>query len=858
MSGDYSADEPLVLCRGNRLARTLRASAARQQWQAGRAAWTTPAIFAFDTYLRRAWSRFGAFASGRRLLSDAEARYLFQRVVADTAPPELAATARQTADALLDTFRLATNWCLESTELRRTAFTADERLLARAASEYRQLLDANAWYDPAMLLTALLEHGWPDSELPACGVELAGFLTLTPAQERLFAYWRERGCDVCERVVPPPAADVTLLRPDDDAAELLAAGDWARTQLEQRPDAAIGIVVPGLARDSEFATAMIGDGLEPAWQLKPDTVDWHVSFGRALTDYPLLAAWLRPLESRGEPMQFADLSALLRDAQLLPDTALAELAVVERRLRDWPERHWRIADVLAFWEAGSAGRAALDVLAAVEAALTEAPPSASPRSWATRFADQIAAIQGLHPGAETSARYQLTNAFRDSLNALASLDGVETRMSLAAALAAWRRVLSATVFQLEDTGARVNILGPLEAVGHRYDALWVARLDDERWPPSVRANPYINRRLQADRAMPGADRERDQAFVDALLEHLVGCADRVVLSAPTRLDDVAVQPAPTLRRHWPDLVAAAAHSPPRFAASGDGTSVIARDQAVPMTPDDRASGGASLLTAALDSPFRAFAGFRLGATPLSPPVRGLGYLNRGNALHRAAELYYRPTLVDASPPEPAEAAAAALQRYRGHGDRVLHRLLDLEEARCAAVLAALVEYDRQRPAFEIRGLEQKEALRLGELTLNLRIDRLDDVAGQRVLIDYKTGALPTTGLGTATQLPRELQLAVYALALRQRAAGQLPGVLATLRLHARGIQANGIAFASDLLPLQRPVVLSESPDAVLDAWEATLTAVAARLTAGDVAIDPDELREDDWFYWRALAGAGVA
>ena len=851
----YAAAGPLVLCRSARLARTLRARAAGERLAAGSKAWLSPDIFPIDAYLRRAWERFAVFDRGLRLLSDIESRYVFQRVVADVAPAELAATAVATADALLDAYRLAASWCIDSAQLRAMAYTADERLLASAAVEYDARLSQQGWVDSSMLLRLLVEQPWPRVHLPLSGVELAGFIGLTPAQERLFEHWREHGCEVHR----PTAAAIahcqpTLTRPDDDTTELLAAGAWARQQLERDPDAAVAIVVPGLATAADRLAATLGDALAPAWQLDPDHVDWHVSFGRPLLEFPLLAAWWRPLAARGEPMSFADLSALLRDPLLLPEPALAEFAVIERQLRDRPERHWRVADLLGFAAAGSTGRQVLDELVAVEAQLRDAPTSASPRDWASRFATLTERIKQLNPLPLTSVQFQLNDAWRDSLNALASLDGVAASMSQASALAAWRRLLRGTLFQTQDTGARVDVLGALEAVGHRYDAIWVTRLDDDHWPPLARANPYINRRLQIERGMPGVDRSRDLAFTDALLAHLLSTAEIGVISAPLRINEVDVRLAPVVRRRWPDTqevpMTVRSRYGPRYA-----TDAIAHvDEAVPIAPDEAVTGGVGVLQATLSSPFRALVGYRLGGMPLPAAVSGFGALNRGQLVHRVAELVYLPVRDGQRMADATDVVASVMQRYRGHGDRVLHRLLDMEERRCTELIEDLVRFDAQRPAFRIGDLERPIELRLGGLTLNLRIDRLDYVGDYAVLVDYKTGSVPVTGMSTDTHLPHELQLAAYALARRQLRPHEQPGVLATVRLHTRGVQANGIAFTPDLVPLTKQIQPTESAVAVIDRWAATLADLAAQFERGDARVEASEIGADDWFHWRPVAG----
>ena len=50
-------------------------------------------------------------------------------------------------------------------------------------------------------------------------------------------------------------------------------------------------------------------------------------------------------------------------------------------------------------------------------------------------------------------------------------------------------------------------------------------------------------------------------------------------------------------------------------------------------------------------------------------------------------------------------------------------------------------YEAQRADFTVEAGEEKLAATVGELKLQVRVDRIDAVEGGRVIIDYKTGML---------------------------------------------------------------------------------------------------------------------
>ena len=66
-----------------------------------------------------------------------------------------------------------------------------------------------------------------------------------------------------------------------------------------------------------------------------------------------------------------------------------------------------------------------------------------------------------------------------------------------------------TIFAPESHDAPVQILGPLEAAGLTFDALWFLGADDANWPAVARPHPFLTRSLQRTHNMPHADSTAD-------------------------------------------------------------------------------------------------------------------------------------------------------------------------------------------------------------------------------------------------------------------------------------------------------------------------------------------------------------
>ncbi len=847
----------LHLCRGQRLARALREQLASAALQDGLAAWASPSVFTLEQFFAAIWQRVLSFSDQRRLLSEVQSGQLFRDCVRGVVDARYADAASRRANAMFRSYRRAADWQLTDAELMRHAHSVDQQIFAGVVRDYRARLADNNWLDSAVLAAELTALNWHETEYAGCSVQLHGFISKTPLERALFAALEQAGCSITDGTTPaiPASAALQLQLCDDDQQALIHAGRWAAGRLTDEPTVRLAIVVPDLASDAEGVAARVADGLSPGWQLTGGAADWHVSFGRSLADYPLISVVLDTLKTLGEPLDFAAYSRLLRAPQLYARSALAPLAELELRLRTAPERRYRLSELCERLPENSEAHKALQTLVAIESELAGFREINTPRHWAAELARLIERLLAGRAVALDSEEYQLQNALRALLNDLASLAPVTPRLSGQDALAMLASLAANRVFQVENSGARVDVLGPLEVVGQHYDALWFARLDDQHWPPTVHADAFIGQRLQAERGMPGADVAIDAAFAERLFAAVLATARDCTASSASKIGDVPARPAAMAlaAAGEPSSANIAAIDVVRFAVPGAVPAPrICSESAVPLAVDERVRGGAGLLATALESPFLAFVGYRLGAAPLPPAVRGIGSLARGVALHRAAErLRKRP---DGSDPAVwrREAAAESLQPLRGHRDRLLHRLLDEEEIRTERILKALDDFDAARPAYRVAAVEAPVDFRAGAITLPLRIDRLDRVGDDWVLIDYKTGQSLRGGVSRSTGLPSELQLAIYALALRQRDPNYQFATLCVVRLHSRGVVAAGLRSGEPIVP-GRTISIPDL-DAELNRWDDAIRAAAAAIECGDLVLGGNELASADAAPYRPLAG----
>jgi ATP-dependent helicase/nuclease subunit B len=160
----------------------------------------------------------------------------------------------------------------------------------------------------------------------------------------------------------------------------------------------------------------------------------------------------------------------------------------------------------------------------------------------------------------------------------------------------------------------------------------------------------------------------------------------------------------------------------------------------------------------LRDPYAIYAKHVLGLKPLDAIDEPIGPLERGNALHRALEIFiaqYKGGL-----PDDAHTRLTAIADQVFEDAGIPKAALALWRPRFAAAARGFVEAERdRRNTIKDSHLEIRGTLALGDFTLTGIADRIDILNnGTAAILDYKTGAVPSAKQVTqllSPQLPLE-------------------------------------------------------------------------------------------------------
>src|SRR5205085_8240870 len=143
--------------------------------------------------------------------------------------------------------------------------------------------------------------------------------------------------------------------------------------------------------------------------------------------------------------------------------------------------------------------------------------------------------------------YQATRAWHEALSQFATLDRVLAPLDYGEAVDRLRYMARTTLFQPEDEGAPIQIMGLFESSGLRFDHLWAMGLHDEALPGPAHPNPFLPVELQRVHGLPHSSPARELEVATMVMRRLVASAREIVFSYPAQEGDQELGPSPFVR-----------------------------------------------------------------------------------------------------------------------------------------------------------------------------------------------------------------------------------------------------------------------------------------------------------------------
>jgi ATP-dependent helicase/nuclease subunit B len=470
---------------------------------------------------------------------------------------------------------------------------------------------------------------------------LAGFDRILPVQRSLFDAWGTWS----EAAQSEPATEVQFHEAADAQAEIAACAIWCGRQLSANPGARLLVVTQAAsARRGEIERAFLRH-TGPAFEFSLGLPLSQVALARAAH---LLLRWLDGSLAEQELDWLLSTGHAAASAQ---ESAALQATMRALRRFSLERTHWTLAAFLGERCAAELLPASwVERISAAQRLLAGfARRAQSPLDWAElvpRLLDELH-FAGARPLA--SAEFQALRRWNQAVESCGSLGFDGRRIGWKDFLSQLDRTLDETLFAPESRDAPIQIAGPAESAGLTADAIWFLGADEDAWPANGATHPLLPVEVQREAGMPHATPQLDWELAAAITRRILAAAPEVHFSfamqneaAEARPSRLIAQLAGEAQKLSAELAAPAA--PPPLTVSFEDFSRI-------PFPPGKVAGGAAVLTAQSQCPFKAFATARLAAQEWKPAEAGLTAAQRGSLLHAVLHAVW------AGPPEGIRSSA---------------------------------------------------------------------------------------------------------------------------------------------------------------------------------------------------------
>lgn len=589
-------------------------------------------------------------------------------------------------------------------------------------------------------------------------VIFAGFDRLSPQEEELIRMLKARGSVVEQQalILESPGA-IRIMGLPDVRAECKAAAEWAKRKLAQNVSVRLGLIVPDLGGRRILLKEALDEALHPeVWDSARDDFPRRYSFslGLPLARFPVIATALLLLRMSLAPHRCdqAVLGTLLLGSYWSCfETEAAGRAQLEAALRRHLPPIVRISRVLALGQRFENIHAQIPQTLAHLEALCVKPQKAE--GWAASITAWLSDVGWPGERALSNPERQAMEVFIQMLTSMTALEPQVPLLDQAGAVRLLTRLCRETLFQPEmEDRPSVEVMGPLEAAGLSFDAIWIMGLSESAWPPPARPNAFLSASAQREAGSPHAGAQGQTEFSRIVLRRLQHSAPEGVFSWVTEERMSLLLAGLPVHDVDDDREAESLSRPAQ--RIGQGRFEPLDELAPPVKEHERIKGGAGLIKAQSLCPAWAFYRYRLGARALEEPVEGLDAIGRGVLLHHVMERFWKQRtqqmLWEMSGINRREAVrkavTEALEAFNARREVPLSpRFLALEQTRLEKLLSQWLLLELERPVlFSVQACESPVDVTIEGLTLRVTMDRVDLLSdGRQLLIDYKTGNVST-------------------------------------------------------------------------------------------------------------------
>lgn len=839
-------DEKITILTPNRrLSATLQKDFCQFQQNLGNQVWSTLDILPIDRYLERLWETLIFSApdeSYPHLLKNEEVQFLWEAMLQDEANtlPALI-EIQKTAKSLHTAWQLVHEWEINIDD---SIFqtTEDYAVFQRLAQQLMLRYTNENWIDYTLLKAYLRDHINIHDQSISTHLILVGFTEESPALNNFLSRFK----NATRFTVKEKSADSsTIQRLAFNTAEdeIRAMASFAKAISHHDSQARIGCVVTTLSRDRDRVQHIFQEVFHEAPQNKQIT-EVNISAGKSLITYPIiyLALQLIHLQNRSTSKNH------FRYIITSPYLGNSSKEFSERQLLS---NHLLKEKMQFFSPTFQLSKTKL-FTPLLNEQLThfytqEMTNDIKPCSeWASEFYENLTVLG--YPGERqlNSEEFQLIQALLNLLNRFAELDRVTKKIDINKAYNLFSHLAKTQIFQPQSPEANIQVLGILEASGLPFDYIWISGMDNENWPSDSHPNPFIPKSIQRQLQMPHASAKREWNFCQKIFTDLKNLSSNIVVSHAEKGEEENLEPSKMIQEHpILSLEALDLKIPISLAEQLFNNRIletIIDTQGEPLLPDEKIKGGINIIKNQALCPFKAYSTARLQIKEMDEKGIGLSPADRGNIIHAILAKIWSTLITHQQLISLDQEVLSKIiwekineifveSKNKYTNTHLPDCYLQQEKERFHQLILDWLVAEKSRPPFTVIATEKEETISINEITLSMRIDRIDELEnGRKLIVDYKTGS-SCNKKHWFSDRPEEPQLPIYAIIDKSRIEGIS---FAQITSTKKGF----IGYSENDLHIKGIHQYTDNWDAQLVLWKTTLEKLAEEFKKGLALANP--------------------
>jgi ATP-dependent helicase/nuclease subunit B len=829
-------NEVILITPNRRLAATLYQSVNALKSQKMKKVWVNPTITPFHQWCHQLYEQQGFT---EQCLSSEQENILWQKALLGCLATIELLPSDYTAQSLKAAWKLLHQWEIDRKDPQLRTTPSSEVLLM-AGELFLQECERLHAIDATRMLSVLTKAIQKNKIGLPKKIIFYHFLEFTPQQNTLISVLKEKNCEVTRYTplsVNKSQKCISLKNPQE---EILTMARWAKKLIDTESPR-IACIVPQINQRQEEVRSVFEKVFHES-----KTLPYNITAGNPLTEFPIIEFAFTQLNKKKQfnaRLNSEEITTLLQS----PFWGGAETEIIERSQLDCQFREDNKASVTLLSLSKNAGTtcplATENLSAFIQEAIEKKPQH--PSKWTDVFHTLLQKLGWPGERIIDSAEYQAVARFYQAMNEFASLDFVLGEIPYATAINAFKRFCYTIEFQIQSPETPLQILGSLEAAGLPFDYIWMSGLHDGNLPSSPSPNPFLPYTLQRETNMPHCSAERERNFSKKVLEQLQASCHYFIASFPEIEKDEATRISPLVASlktiELENLDLSEYVSIQKYLQKNRELEPYPDEVAPPIHEKEKSLGGSGALKSQAHCPFQAFARYRLHSHSIPDTTLGYNPLEHGILVHRALELFWKHVkssnqIQQLSLEDRASLIDTIIQKVipPSHHNRfsVLHK------ESLNTLLNDYIDTEINREPFTVFSCEENLNTQLGDLSLSLKIDRVDQLeSGEFILIDYKTGnTTPSHWFGHRL---REPQLPLYAISYHQAISG-----ICFTQIKKRDIQIKGIAaedakhsFLPSLVKQTSKEAKNDWASQLID-WRRSITALAKDFQQGVASVSP--------------------